>query len=95
MSAQLATRSAGWDRQGQPFSAKHFVALAALVLALALPACTQARLARPVAADPADPQAAAPPVAYRSAVGGYTSQRPVEPRPWAEQNQRVAPADKP
>jgi hypothetical protein len=91
MSAQLATRSAGSDRQEQPFWQRHF---AALVLALLLPGCTQAP-SRSLAPDPADPRAAAPPVTYRSTVGGYTSQRPVEPRPWGEQNQRVAPAPSP
>jgi len=46
-------------------------------------------------ADPADPGARVPRVGYRSTVGGYTSQRPVEPRPWGEQNERVAPLPKP
>jgi hypothetical protein len=44
------------------------------------------------AADPADPSARAPAVRYRSTVGPYASQRPVEPGPWGEQNERVAPS---
>jgi hypothetical protein len=98
MSAQRATRTAGSDRQEQPFWQRYFAALAALAplaLALLLPACTQAPLSRSLAPDPADPRAAAAPVTYRSTTAGYSSRRPVEPRPWGEQNQRVAPADKP
>ena len=47
------------------------------------------------AADPSDPAARAPPVGYRSTIGSYKSQRPVEPAPWGEQNERVAPQPKP
>ncbi|MBI3435097.1 MAG: hypothetical protein HY056_08480 [Proteobacteria bacterium] len=45
-------------------------------------------------ADPADPQASVPPARYRSSVAGYVSRRPVEPAPWRERNDRVAPAPK-
>jgi hypothetical protein len=44
--------------------------------------------------DPADPSARAPRVDYRSTTGAYKSQRPVEPAPWGEQNERVTPAPK-
>jgi hypothetical protein len=44
--------------------------------------------------NPADPRAPVPRVGYRSAIGSYKSQRPVEPGPWGEQNQRVAPQPK-
>jgi hypothetical protein len=44
--------------------------------------------------DPSDPAAPAAPVVYRSTLSGYKSQRPVEPRPWGEQNERVAPPAK-
>lgn len=43
-------------------------------------------------ADPADATARVPTVRYRSTIGPYTSQRPVDPAPWVEQNERVAPA---
>jgi hypothetical protein len=95
MSAQRAARTAVSDRQEEPFWQRNFGALAALALALLLPACTQAPLSRSVAPDPADPRGPAAPVTYQSTVGGYTGRRPVEPRPWGEQNPRVAPADKP
>ena len=50
---------------------------------------------RPLAGpDPSNPKARAPATAYRPVLGGYVSQRPVEPAPWREQNDRVAPAQK-
>jgi hypothetical protein len=44
--------------------------------------------------DPSDPGVGVPATAYRSALSGYTSQRPVEPAPWREQNERVTPTPK-
>jgi hypothetical protein len=44
--------------------------------------------------NPADPWAPAPRVRYRSTIGPYKSRRPIEPAPWTEQNQRVAPQPK-
>jgi hypothetical protein len=60
-----------------------------------LTACSQAPPSPFAGRDPSNPQAAVPPVAYRSTVAPYVSRRPVEPRPWGEQNERVAPAEKP
>jgi hypothetical protein len=45
--------------------------------------------------DPSDPGARVPKVTYRSTIGPYTSQRPVEPAPWRERSERPAPAPKP
>jgi hypothetical protein len=63
------------------------------VAALCLPAAACFGAAeRPLAGpDPSDPAARVPPAAYRSTLGGYSSRRPVEPAPWREQNERVAP----
>lgn len=48
--------------------------------------------ALPLAGDnPAAASSPAPGVGYRSTTAGYRSQRPVDPAPWIEQNQRVAP----
>lgn len=44
--------------------------------------------------DPSDPRARVPAAAYRSTVGPYESLRPVEPAPWVQQNQQVAPQPK-
>jgi hypothetical protein len=45
-------------------------------------------------ADASNPNARVPPTAYRPALGTYSSQRPVEPAPWRERNDRVAPEPK-
>jgi hypothetical protein len=62
---------------------------------VALSALTSACVATPSApytgADPSDPSVRVPSANYRSTLGRYTSQRPVEPAPWREQNERVAP----
>jgi hypothetical protein len=73
---------------------RSFVALAAVVIATAFAGCarTPPRFAGP---DPSDPLTPVRPAAYRSVVAPYTSQRPVEPSPWRDQNDRVAPAPRP
>ena len=64
------------------------------VLGLLSAACAVAP-AQPVSvADPASAEAPVPPVRHRSALQTYVSQRPVEPAPWREQNERVAPRPK-
>jgi hypothetical protein len=45
--------------------------------------------------DPADASAAVRPVTDVSVRGGYRSFRPVAPRSWREQNERVAPQPRP
>ena len=45
-------------------------------------------------ADASDPDVRVPPIAYRPVLGTYSSQRPVEPAPWRELNERVAPTPK-
>jgi hypothetical protein len=63
------------------------------VLALAglLPACTAAPSAPLAGPDPSDPSARVAAVRYRSTTAPYASRRPVEPKPWQEQNIQVAP----
>jgi hypothetical protein len=69
---------------------------AACVLALVTAACSAPIPAAPLAGrNPADADAPAPAAAYRSVTRPYRGARPVEPKPWTEQNQRVAPAEKP
>ena len=69
-------------------------AVGAILLCLLTSACFSTP-ERPVAGpDPSDPKARAPTTAYRPVLGRYVSQRPVEPAPWREQNDRVAPAEK-
>jgi hypothetical protein len=50
---------------------------------------------RPLAGpDPSDPTVRVRATEYRPVLGSYAAQRPVEPAPWREQNERVAPAEK-
>lgn len=45
-------------------------------------------------AEVSNPDIRVPATAYRPVLGTYSSQRPVEPAPWRERNDRVAPAPK-
>ena len=75
-----------------PFQGWHGKAAFIFILAALNAGCASVP-PRPLAgADPADPAARVPAVRYRSTIGPYASQRPVDPAPWAEQNERVAPA---
>ena len=68
---------------------------AILTLCLLTAACFTAP-PRPLAgAAPADADAGVKPAAYSSVLGRYTSRRPVDPGPWREQNERVAPTPRP
>jgi hypothetical protein len=58
-------------------------------LALLLASCTNAPPVPATGPDPSNPRARAPRVDYRSTLGSYKSQRPVEPGPWGEQNRSV------
>lgn len=72
-----------------------FTRYRAMVACAVLPVLAQGCAAPsvPIAGlNPADPGARAPTVQYRSTIGNYTRQRPVEPSDWREQNERVAPA---
>ena len=72
--------------------------LGRLATALALAAAIAACSGRPppyAGPDPSDPAAPVRAVVAPSTIGPYTRQRPVEPTPWLQQNERVAPAPKP
>jgi hypothetical protein len=45
--------------------------------------------------DPANPAARVKATAFRSNIAPYESRRPVEPKPWADQNSQVAPKPQP
>jgi hypothetical protein len=68
--------------------------LAALIVSGLLTACADAPRTPMAGPSPDDPGAPGPRVDYRSTVGSYKSQRPVDPAPWGTQNERVAPAPK-
>jgi len=65
--------------------------LLALPLAALIAGCWAVPPAPVAGADPSDPSARTRSVEYRSTVAPYKSQRPVEPKPWQEQNQQVTP----
>ena len=93
MSVQQWARSAATARLRPPFRnplrAAVAVTLAALAAGCSVPPSVLAER------DPSDPRAKAPPVGYRSGIEPYTPQRPVDPAPWQEQNQRITPAPRP
>lgn len=66
-----------------------------LILSLLTAACAAPPDRSLAGPDPSEPAARVPAVGYRPVLGGYVSQRPVEPAPWREQNDRVAPPAKP
>ena len=77
------------------FPAARTVPAAGAVLLCLLTAACFSPPERPMAGpDPSDPRVHVPAATYRPVLGGYVSQRPVEPAPWREQNDRVAPAEK-
>lgn len=81
------------ERRGSP-SCRHRVSGVAglFLLAFAITGCGKNPVPLPAAADARAP---APPVSYRSTTSPFNSRRPVEPAPWREQNNSVAPAPKP
>ena len=94
MSVHQRAKCAAIARQRSPFR-RGALALAGLALALAAASCVAPPPAPLTGADPSDPSARAKAVGYRSTVAPYESQRPVDPKPWQEQNQQVGPAQRP
>lgn len=96
MFAHLVVRLAGMSLWGlAPIFLARFRVIATLALvSAALGACSVAssqESKRASGPHPADPQARVPAANYRPATSGYTPQRPVEPLPWRERNERVTP----
>ena len=95
MSAHIRAFDAAGKRAGtRPFQLQFDVLAVVVGLVLLLAGCTDAPRSPVAGPDPADPRAPAPRVDYRSTIGPYKSQRPVDPAPWTEQNERVTPAPK-
>ncbi len=95
MSAHIRAFDAAVERAGtKPLQITFAVLVAVPALALLLAGCTDVPRSPLAGPDPSDPAARAPRVDYRSTIGPYKSQRPVDPAPWTEQNERVTPAPK-
>jgi hypothetical protein len=91
MHAHIPLRPAGTG----PWGTASFVRTVLAVCALAcLGGCSAAPPSAFAGPDPADPSARAPSATYRPVTGDYRSGRPVDPQPWSEQNQGVAPGEK-
>lgn len=78
-----------------PFPTRGPAFVPAALLILASGCSWTPPLAPQAGADPADAAAAVRPVTDISVRGAYQSFRPVEPRSWREQNERVAPQPRP
>lgn len=63
-------------------------------LAVILSACSTPPPSLVAGRDPSDPSAPVAAVRYTPVTAGTVDYRPVEPKPWGEQNQRVAPQPK-
>jgi hypothetical protein len=89
MSVIARVRAAVSIRQGRALP------LAAIGLsATVLQACSASTASPWRGPDPSDPSVRVAPASYRSTAGTYASGRPVDPRPWRGQNERVAPQPK-
>ena len=91
MFADIWTRSTVLARPGTASIGRRLVELSALLLVTGCTGVPPPPLSGP---NPPDPQVRVAPAAYRSAFGGYQSQRPSEPQPWLQQNESVAPGKK-
>ncbi len=74
--------------------ARYSLSAAVAAVALLIQGCAAAPPQPFAAAQPSDPEVRVPGAAYRPVLSGYSSQRPVEPLPWLEQNRRVTPGQK-
>jgi hypothetical protein len=92
MSAQIWPRSAAIGRRSTLWRYRLPAILAAV--ALLTHGCAPIPPRPFDGAEASDPDIRVPPAGYRSVLGNYSSQRPVEPAPWRERNDRVAPAQK-
>jgi hypothetical protein len=81
-----AAATGGKDKR---YREARFGLIAAALAALIVSGCAAAPPPSVLAA--ADPGSPVPAARYSSVTAPYTRQRPVEPLPWRERNERVAP----
>jgi hypothetical protein len=90
MVAHLAARLAGIDLWGTPVVSSIRLSALLILSVNLLGACTVAA-SKDAVPHPADARVPVPRARYQSVTRGYESARPVEPQPWRERNERVAP----
>lgn len=73
---------------------RYFLPAALVAGAFLMQGCTSVPPQPFGGADASDPNQRVPAANYRSAIAGYSSQRPVDPSPWVERNRQVAPPEK-
>jgi hypothetical protein len=92
---QLSAHPAAFKRRQMTPLLRRLGMLAAVSILVALAQGCAGPPASPLAGpDPSDPTVGRRAVSYRSTVAPYVSRRPVQPIPWREQNQQVAPPAK-
>jgi hypothetical protein len=92
MSWQLQAHAALLER---PRTALVLCSLPKLARIFLMSAAIQGCAAPPVTfpgPDPSDASVPIPPVSYQPVTGAFPAQRPVEPMPWAKENEPAAPA---
>jgi hypothetical protein len=95
MSASFRVRYAVFFRRWAMLCPQRLGTSAAVAtLALLIAGCAAAPRQTLGGPDPSDSDVRVPAVRYRSTISPFSSQRPVEPTAWREQNERVAPAPK-
>jgi hypothetical protein len=96
MHSPFRAHSAVLERQLTPWVRQLVSWVGVFVLAILVQGCTaQPPATSAVGRDPANPAVRAKAVTYRSDIAPYESRRPVEPKPWTEQNQQVVPTPQP
>ena len=95
MSGHLQANAASLERLRLKTILQRLGRLATIpLLAWITQGCTATATSPFIGPDPSDSSVRTPAVSYRSTLGSYTSQRPVTPGPWREQNERAAPVPK-
>jgi hypothetical protein len=96
MSGHGSTRSSGkrWKETASILQ-RALSPMAILIVGLLAQACSQGPRPRLTESDPSNPAVHVPRSAYTPVTGSYSSNRPVEPRPWLEQNKSVTPESEP
>jgi hypothetical protein len=93
MSAHICAKAAAVEERLEiSFRKRATLVAGACALSLLSAGCVTSADVPPAVPDPSVSSIRVPAVTYRPVLRGYVSQRPVEPAPWREQNERVAPS---